>query len=427
MNTYLLKNINIYDGEETSDIINCDIYIENGIIKEIGNITNKNVKSIDMQGKYAIPGLINLHVHLPASGKISKTPVAEKKKLIKKITSNSLMRKIGIGLCAKYAKMELKSGVTTIRTVGGIADFDTILRDEINTGKKIGPRILAANTAIGVINGHMDGTVAKAASNNNEGIEMIKSLKSENVDLIKLMITGGILDSKERGKIGLLKMPADMVKCLCDEAHKEGLRVAAHVEGSEGVKIAIENGVDTIEHGAPVDDSTLLMLKNENKAYVATFSPAIPLSFLDPALLGYSADVSYNSKVLLDGMIEFTNKCLANKITVGLGTDTGCPLVTHYDMWRELCYFKKYANVTNKYAIHTATLINAKIAGVSKETGSISIGKSADLLIIDQNPLNNLEVLRNPKLVIYKGKIIKGSNKKYSKIEDKLDIVLKKL
>ncbi|UKI50726.1 MAG: amidohydrolase family protein [Clostridium sp.] len=189
------------------------------------------------------------------------------------------------------------------------------------------------------------------------------------------MITGGILDSKERGKIGLLKMPADMVKCLCDEAHKEGLRVAAHVEGSEGVKIAIENGVDTIEHGAPVDDSTLLMLKKENKAYVATFSPAIPLSFLDPISLGYSADVSYNSKVLLDGMVELTNKCLANKIIVGLGTDTGCPLVTHYDMWRELCYFKKYANVTNKYAIHTATLINAKIAGVSKETGSISIGK----------------------------------------------------
>lgn len=427
MNTYLIKNINIYDGEETSDIVKCDIYIENGIIKEIGNITNKNVKTIDMQGKYAIPGLINLHVHLPASGKISKTPVAEKKKLIKKITSNSLMRKIGIGLCAKYAKMELKSGVTTIRTVGGIADFDTILRDQINIEKKIGPRILAANTAIGVINGHMDGTVAKAAANNNEGLEMIKSLKSENVDLIKLMITGGILDSKERGKIGLLKMPADMVKCLCDEAHKEGLRVAAHVEGSEGVKIAIENGVDTIEHGAPVDDSTLLMLKNENKAYVATFSPAIPLSFLDPASLGYSADVSYNSKVLLDGMIEFTNKCLANKITVGLGTDTGCPLVTHYDMWRELCYFKKYANVTNKYAIHTATLINAKIAGVSNATGSISIGKSADLLITDQNPLNNLEVLRNPKLVIYKGKIIKGHNKKYSKIENMLDIVLKNL
>ncbi len=427
MNTYLLKNINIYDGEASSDIVNCDIYIENGIIKEIGKITNKNVKTIDMKGKYAIPGLINLHVHLPASGKISKTPVAEKKKLIKKITSNSLMRGIGINLCAKYAKMELKSGVTTIRTVGGIADFDTILRDKINAGKKIGPRILAANTAIGVVNGHMDGTVAKAILNNEEGIQMIKALKAENVDLIKLMITGGILDSKERGKIGLLKMPADMVKCLCDEAHKEGLKVAAHVEGSEGVKVAIENGVDTIEHGAPIDDSIILKLKNENKAYVATFSPAIPLSFLNPASLGYSEDVNYNSKVLLDGMVEFTNKCLENKITVGLGTDTGCPLVTHYDMWRELCYFKKYANVTNKYAIHTATFVNAKIAGVLNDTGSISVGKSADLLIIDQNPLNDLKVLRNPKLVIYKGKIIKGHNKKYSKIENQLDLVLNSL
>ena len=81
---------------------------------------------------------------------------------------------------------------------------------------------------------------------------------------------------------------------------------------------------------------------------------------------------------------------LANGIPVGLGTDTGCPYITHYDMWRELCYFVKYCGVTPAFALHTATLLNARLAGIDGETGSIEAGKAADLIVCAKDPLADL-------------------------------------
>ena len=320
------------------------------------------------------------------------------------------------------------SGVTTIRTVGGIDDFDARLRDLIKKNKYLGPRIIASNYAIGVVNGHMDGTVAKPARNNEEAIKMVEECKSQGADLIKLMITGGILDTKEKGVIGLLKMNPSMIKACTTKAHELGLKVAAHIEGSEGVKEGILNGVDTIEHGAKVSDELVDLFKNHGGAYVATFSPAIPLAMLDPKPLGYDDIVKYNTQVLLNGMIEFSEKCLKKGIQVGLGTDTGCPLVTHYDMWRELVYFTKcIKGISNKFALHTATLVNANIAGVSDITGSIEVNKSGDLLIVKENPLNDLSSLRNPQYVVFKGKVIKKKVKKYSRVEKVLDKALENL
>ena len=430
MEKLLLKNGNIYDGKLNSDLLmNYDILIEDGIITSISqNITNKDAKIIDLKGSYVIPGLINLHVHLPASGKPSKKKVGDLKKLVAFISKYEITRKVGIKICQKNAEKDLLSGVTTIRTVGGIDDFDARLRDLIKKNKYLGPRIIASNYAIGVVNGHMDGTVAKPARNNEEAIKMVEECKSQGADLIKLMITGGILDTKEKGVIGLLKMNPSMIKACTTKAHELGLKVVAHIEGSEGVKEGILNGVDTIEHGAKVSDELVDLFKNHGGAYVATFSPAIPLAMLDPKPLGYDDIVKYNTQVLLNGMIEFSEKCLKKGIQVGLGTDTGCPLVTHYDMWRELVYFTKcIKGISNKFALHTATLVNANIAGVSDITGSIEVNKSGDLLIVKENPLNDLSSLRNPQYVVFKGKVIKKKVKKYSRVEKVLDKALENL
>lgn len=99
---------------------------------------------VDLDGKYLLPGLINLHVHLPASGKPRKKP-SDPKKLVKLITSNGLMRRIGVKMCEGYARTELLSGVTTIRTVGGVADFDTIIRDAARRGEILSPRVVASS------------------------------------------------------------------------------------------------------------------------------------------------------------------------------------------------------------------------------------------------------------------------------------------
>lgn len=170
-----------------------------------------------------------------------------------------------------FAKDELLSGVTTIRTVGGLGNFDTTLRDEINEGTKLGPRILAANEGISVPGGHMAGSVAIAANNIDEALAHLKKVEGQKVDLIKLMITGGVMDAKEKGVPGELKMKPEMVKAVCDAAHKAGYTVAAHVESYEGVKVALENGVDSIEHGARTDEEIINLFKEKMLSFVQPF------------------------------------------------------------------------------------------------------------------------------------------------------------
>ena len=116
------------------------------------------------------------------------------------------------------------------------------------------------------------------------------------------------------------------------QAHKLGLKVAAHAESPEGVKIALENGVDTIEHGAKPDDEMIELFKKTGASLVATLSPALPYALFDRSVSNITDVEQHNGKIVFDGIIECAKACLENGIPVGLGTDTGCPYVTHYDI-----------------------------------------------------------------------------------------------
>ena len=167
-------------------------------------------ETVDLGGQYVLPGLINLHVHLPASGKPRKKP-SDPKKLVKLITSNGLMRRVGIRLCEGYAKMELLSGVTTIRTVGGVADFDTMIRDQAAAGAILSPRVVASNMAVSVPGGHMAGSLAYEARTPEEAAACVEKIAAEKPDLIKLMITGGVMDAEVVGEPGVLRMQPALV------------------------------------------------------------------------------------------------------------------------------------------------------------------------------------------------------------------------
>ena len=276
--------------------------------------------------------------------------------------------------------------------------------------------------AIGPVGGHMVGTVAEAAETEAQAVAMVRARAAQKVDLIKLMVTGGVLDATVRGEPGVLKMPPDLIRACCDEAHKHGLRVAAHVQSAEGVRAAVANGVDTIEHGAILDDAAIHTLKEKGGAVVCTISPAFPLAKFDRAILGVSEEVQYNSGVVLNGMIEGAKQALAAGIPVGLGTDTGCPYTTHYNMWRELVFFQKFVGVSPAFALYTATLLNAQLVGLEAETGSIEAGKSADFLITDSDPLAGFETVKEPYMVVMRGKVFRQPKaKKYSQTDALLD------
>lgn len=393
--------------------------IKNIVLQEEADLTGYSV--VDLKGNYIMPGLINMHVHLAGNGKPQKKQ-RDNAKLVNFLMSNPLTRAIAHNMVSGFAEMELLSGVTTIRTVGGIRDFDTRVRDEINCGKNRGPRILAGNEGISVPHGHMAGSVAIAAETIDDALLQVSKAKEQNVDLIKLMITGGVLDAKEKGVPGELKMAPEMVKAVCDKAHELGFKVAAHVESSDGVRVALENGVDSIEHGAKLDDHMIKLFKENHAFLCTTLSPALPYALFDRSITNASEVEQFNGKVVFDGIIECAKQALENDIPIVLGNDVGCPWITQYDFWRELYYFHKYVGVSNAYAIYCATLQAARMAGIDDETGSIEVGKSADMIVTKDNPLDDLLALRHIESVIMRGhRIDHPTNKINEQVKTELD------
>ena len=421
---YAYINGKLLNGDEDMQVQQGLVILTDGekivdIVKEAPKASD--VKVIDLEGRYIMPGLINMHVHLAGNGKPQKKQ-RDNEKLVKTLMGTALSRAVAYNVVSDFAKTELLSGVTTIRTVGGLGDFDTRLRDEIAAGKKVGPRILAANEGISVPGGHMAGSVAVAAHNIDEALKQLEHAEQEKVDLVKLMITGGVLDAKEKGVPGELKMKPEMVKAVCDKAHAAGYKVAAHVESPEGVKVALANGVDSIEHGAKPDDEMIRLFKEKNAFLCTTISPAVPYALFDRSLTNATEVEQYNGNIVFEGVVECSKAALANGIPVVLGNDVGCPWITQYDFWRELCYFHKYTGVSNAFALYTATKNSAKLAGIGDITGSIEKGKAADMIVTKDNPLENLEALRHVDMVIARGRIIDRPNVKINgTVERELD------
>ena len=415
------KDMQVHEGQV--------ILVENERITEIlpaeeagkRNLKASGYEEIDLQGKYILPGLINMHVHLAGNGKPQKKQ-RDNEALVKKIMSNGLTKAIAYHMVCGFAKDELYSGVTTIRTVGGLGDFDTRLRDDIAAGKKPGPRILAANEGISVPGGHMAGSVAIAAGSIEEALQHLEIAKAQKVDLVKLMITGGVLDAKEKGVPGELKMAPEMVKAVCDKAHAMGYKVAAHVESPKGVKVALQNGVDSIEHGAKADEEMIALFKEHNAFLCTTLSPALPYALFDRSITNASEVEQFNGNVVFEGIIDCAKAAIANDIPVVLGNDVGCPWITQYDFWRELYYFHKYVGVSNTFALYTATCRGAEMAGIGDIAGTLEPGKCADMIVVEKNPLEDIRALRNVDMVVSQGKVLRSPKvKKKQIVETELD------
>lgn len=421
---YAYINGKILNGDKDMQVKQGLVIVTEGekitdIVKEIPK--SPDMKVVDLEGRCIMPGLINMHVHLAGNGKPQKKQ-RDNEKLVKTLMGTALSRAVAYKVVSDFARTELLSGVTTIRTVGGLGDFDTRLRDEIAAGKRVGPRILAANEGISVPGGHMAGSVAVAARSIDEALKQLEHAGNEKVDLVKLMITGGVLDAKEKGVPGELKMKPEMVKAVCDRAHAAGYKVAAHVESPEGVKVALANGVDSIEHGAKPDDEMIRLFKEKNAFLCTTISPAVPYALFDRSLTNATEVEQYNGNIVFEGIVECAKAALANDIPVVLGNDVGCPWITQYDFWRELCYFHKYTGVSNAFALYTATKRSAELAGIGDITGSIEKGKCADMIVTKGNPLDNLEALRHVDMVIARGRLIdKPQVKINSLVERELD------
>lgn len=428
---YALIHGNLLDGKLDNDgrmpvKKDCALLVKDGKIEAIlaaGEEIPADYERIDLTGKYILPGLINAHVHLaPSSKPKENAKPTDYGKLSALIRKHPWIVKIFARMQKKMVRELLYSGVTTIRTVGGLQDLDAKMRERIDRGELPGPRILACNTAVSVPGGHFAGLLATESRTPAEAARDVERIAETKPDWIKLMVTGGVLDATEEGEPGVLRMQPEIIKAACDKAHELGYRVAAHVESPEGVRLALENGVDTIEHGAEPDEEILRLFEERKAADICTLSPALPFMLSEKFGKFYGEIGKKNGTIVLNGIMNCAKACLERGIPVGLGTDTGCPYVMQYDMWRELAYFAKYCQVSPDFAIHTATCKNAEILGIAEETGTLDPGKSADFFVVEKNPLEDLRVLRDVYMVALRGKITKAPKlKKDPEVAAELD------
>ena len=386
-----------------------------------------NAQEIDLKGAYLAPGLVNLHVHLCGSGKPTSAGAAGD--LIDKVVGNPIGMWYLRRIIKKHAQQQLASGVTTVRSVGdpGFADVD--VRDAINAGKYQGPRLLTSGVGVTVPGGHGAGLFAHIAKTPEQAREIVRDCFARKCDLVKLFITGGVFDAEKEGEPGVLRMSPEIAAAAVDEAHKLGMATAAHIESAEGVRVGLEAGVDTIEHGADLTPELIALFKengvSRESSLTCTVSPALPFVELDPEKTHSTEIQKVNGNIVYKGIVHAAQAALEAGIPVGLGTDSACPYVTHYDMWREVVYFERIVGAPRKLALHTATLGNARILGLGEETGSIEVGKTADLIVLDENPLDNLEALRQVKMVMARGKLVSGLSVKYlPELDRELDAFL---
>ena len=394
----LFINATVLDGSEHMEPQpDMAVAVERGLITWMGPSAVAQAPAgaevIDLAGAYLMPGLINMHVHLCGSGK--PVSAGDAGALMKKL-DNPVGRAIVRHILKGSAQQQLASGVTTVRGAGDPLLADLAVRDAIDAGKYQGPRLVAPGTGVTVPGGHGAGLFAQ-------------------------------------GEPGVLRMPVEVAAAACEAAHEVSLPVMAHVESTEGVKAALEAGVDTIEHGAPLTPEILELyrgaagtqLEGRAPSVTCTISPALPFVLLDPKKTHSTDTQKKNGDIVCSGIIESARAALEAGVKVGLGTDSSCPFVTQYDMWREVAYFAKYVGVSNAFALHTATQVNAELLGLDGETGTIECGKAADILVTRENPLDDLCALREPMHVMCRGDLVcKLKVKRIPEVDAELDAIM---
>ncbi|WP_340025900.1 amidohydrolase family protein [Paenibacillus sp. FSL K6-1096] len=419
---YALKNVNLIHGDSNRHLQSGMTILvnEQGLIENIapdhGLTIPSHYTTIDLTGKYVMPGLINAHVHLFADGKPLTLSVSEG--LLDFAYHRILDTRFGRNVLKKRMKRNaltaLHAGVTTMRSVGEFFYTDVRLREEINRGEWVGPNLLVSGFFLSVTGGHGAPYLALVGDSPWEMRKNVRMNVQNGVDWIKICVTGGVTDAKTVGEAGRLQMTVEEVAAVCGEAHKIGMKVAAHVESTEGVRVALLGGVDTIEHGAEMDDEIIHLYKNNPNALdgytavIPTLQAAYPAASLDPSVTKLSATVKENARLVYDSMLKGVKQAIDNGITIGIGNDAAMSYVSHYDMWRELDHYLRQTNLTNKQVIDMVTRTNAKILGVDDVTGTLDVGKHADLIIMEHNPLEHIKALSNIAMVMVKGKLIQS-------------------
>ena len=371
---------------------------------EKGYITPKSNKDItvDLKTKTVIPGLIDMHVHV--EGEFNAHYELERFKLN---DADRAFRSVN------YVESTLMAGFTTVRDLGGTG-VNTAMRNAINKGTTVGPRIYSAGKAIGTTGGHADPTNGwkKDLMGNpgpNEGIvngkdecrKAVRQRYKNGADCIKIMATGGVLSVAKSSSNP--QFTVEEIKAICSTAKDYGMHVAAHAHGDEGMRRAILGGVKTIEHGTLMSEATMELMIKHDAYLVPTITAGKEVT--DKAKVkGFYPEIVVPKALEVGPKIQGTfGKAYKKGVKIAFGTDAG--VFAHGENGKEFGYMVE-AGMPAMEAIQSATIINALVLK-NENIGAIEVGKFADIIAVDGDPTIDINAMTKVSFVMKDGVIYK--------------------
>jgi len=371
-------------------------------IRQISNnledIKENGIKFIDARKHTVLPGLIDTHVH------ISMNPAPEFSECWDRFLKEK--KETIILKSAQHAKTMLLHGITTARDCGSQSDLSFILREMIQKKVIKGPRLIISGNPITITGGHCH-YMGMEADNGEEIVKAIRLLHKLGVDFVKIMSTGGRLTSRSNPR--LAQYTEKEMKSAVQEAHARNMKIASHALGAEGIINSVHAGVDTIAHFACLgSEEGFAQCDN-------IFSEIVEKNIFIEPTLSASAQTTQSSIVSGEGFFENRIKTIKKLRQLGVkmiaGTDAGIPNVNFAQLPNSIKLFNEHAGFTSYEALQTGTINAACALGIEKEVGSIEEGKVADLLIVEGDPLQDLNNLNNVVMVFKEGNLEVQVNK----------------
>ena len=357
---------------------------------------------IDLRGYTLMPGLMDMHVHFGQEYQSkSERPI-------------KVERETSAIMASKHALTTLKAGFTTVRQVGDSGLIAISLRNLINSGQIIGPRIFTSGKSIATTGGHADPTNGKDSDSYEypvaedgvingpyDAYTAVRQRYKDGADGIKLTVTGGVLSVAKSGDNP--QFTEEEVEAVVKAAKDYGMWVAVHAHGAEGMKRAVIAGVNSVEHGTFMTNEVMDLMIKRGTYYVPTIS-AGEFVAEKAKIDNYFPEIVRPKAASVGPQIGDTfNKAYKRGVKIAFGTDAG--VQAHGTNWKEFVYMVKFGMPAME-TIQSATISTAQMLGIDSTLGSIEVGKIADLIAVDGNPIQDINVMKKISFVMKEGRVI---------------------